>query len=229
MERQYFRVKNFEEFQHYKDRSPPWIKLYNDLLDNYEFACLQDASKLHLVMIWLLASRNENRLILDAKWIGARINATEEVNLEVLIASGFIEKLEGNQQQAEPLKCDSGLIADVEQVAIPEREKRREESIYTSSDVSSVFSYWQDKMGKPLAKLDPSRKSKIQTRLKNYSSDQLKKAIDGCASSEYHMGMNDSNKKYNTIDLIFRNDSKTEEFIDLLSTQREQSSGGLEV
>ena len=229
MERQYFRVKNFEEFQHYKDRSPPWIKLYNDLLDNYEFACLQDASKLHLVMIWLLASRNENRLILDAKWIGARINATEEVNLEVLIASGFIEKLEGNQQQAEPLKCDSGLIADVEQVAIPEREKRREEIIYTSSDVSSVFSYWQDKMGKPLAKLDTSRKSKIQTRLKNYSSDQLKKAIDGCASSEYHMGMNDSNKKYNTIDLIFRNDSKTEEFIDLLSTQREQSSGGLEV
>jgi len=117
----------------------------------------------------------------------------------------------------------------VEQVAIPEREKRREEIIYTSSDVSSVFSYWQDKMGKPLAKLDTSRKSKIQTRLKNYSSDQLKKAIDGCASSEYHMGMNDSNKKYNTIDLIFRNDSKTEEFIDLLSTQREQSSGGLEV
>jgi len=43
------------------------------------------------------------------------------------------------------------------------------------------------------------------------------------------MGQNDSNKQYNTIDLIFRNDSKTEEFIDLLSTQREQSSGGLEI
>ena len=112
---------------------------------------------------------------------------------------------------------------------VTREEKRREENTYTSSDVSGVFSYWQERMGKPLAKLDPSRKSKIQTRLKNYSSGQLKKAIDGCASSEYHMGQNDSNKQYNTIDLIFRNDSKTEEFIDLLSTQREQSSGGLEV
>lgn len=98
-----------------------------------------------------------------------------------------------------------------------------------SDDVVCVFSYWQKTMTKPLARLDSSRREKIKTRLKNYSSDQLKKAIDGCASSEYHMGQNDSNKQYNTIDLIFRNDSKTEEFIDLLSTQREQSSGGLEI
>src|SRR5690606_19747530 len=33
----YLTVKNFERFQHYKDRNPPWIKLYNDLLDDYEF------------------------------------------------------------------------------------------------------------------------------------------------------------------------------------------------
>jgi DNA-binding NarL/FixJ family response regulator len=32
-----YSVKNFERFQHYKDRSPPWIKLYNELLDDYEF------------------------------------------------------------------------------------------------------------------------------------------------------------------------------------------------
>ena len=58
----YFRVKNFERFQHYKDRSPPWIKLYNDLLDDYAFTCLQDASKLHQILIWLVASRTGNKL-----------------------------------------------------------------------------------------------------------------------------------------------------------------------
>src|SRR5687768_18068275 len=52
---------NFESFQHYKDRAPPWIKLYNELLDDYEFGQLPDASKMHLVAIWLLASRSDRK------------------------------------------------------------------------------------------------------------------------------------------------------------------------
>ncbi len=85
-----FHVKNFEQFQHYKDRTPPWIKLYNSLLDDYAFACLQDASKLHLIAIWLLASRSENKLPYDPKWIAKRINATDKVDLDGLLDSGFI-------------------------------------------------------------------------------------------------------------------------------------------
>lgn len=85
-----FRVKNFEKFQHYKDRSPPWIKLYNELLDDYDFACLQDASKLHLILIWLLASRSGNHLPLDSEWIGRRISATQPVDLDALVNAGFI-------------------------------------------------------------------------------------------------------------------------------------------
>ena len=78
----FFRVKNWERFQHYGDRrAPPWIKLYNDLLENYEFAALPDASKAHVVAIWLLASRSGNRIPADPKWVAARINATEPVDL----------------------------------------------------------------------------------------------------------------------------------------------------
>jgi hypothetical protein len=37
----YLRVKNWSEFQHYKDRNPPWIKLHRTLLDHdYEAAIL---------------------------------------------------------------------------------------------------------------------------------------------------------------------------------------------
>ncbi len=86
-----FSVKNFERFQHYKDRSPPWIKLYNELLDDYAFGLLPDASKLHLVAIWLLASRSNNRIPHDSVWIAKRISATEKVDLELLRVSGFIE------------------------------------------------------------------------------------------------------------------------------------------
>src|SRR6185437_15342548 len=85
-----FRVKNFESFQHYKDRSPPWIKLYNELLDDYDFGLLPDATKFHLVAIWLLASRSANKIPYDSTWVAKRINATEPVNLRLLAEKGFI-------------------------------------------------------------------------------------------------------------------------------------------
>ena len=53
----YLRVNNWKKFQHYKDRNPPWIKLHRDLLRDYDFICLQDASKMQLILIWLLASQ----------------------------------------------------------------------------------------------------------------------------------------------------------------------------
>lgn len=98
-----FRVKNFEKFQHYKDRAPPWIKLYNELLDDYDFGLLPDASKMHLVAIWLLASRSENKIPFDPAWVAKRINATEKVNLALLEERGFIvsdQQVQGVEQDA---------------------------------------------------------------------------------------------------------------------------------
>jgi len=86
-----FSVKNFDRFQHYRDRKPVWIKLYNELLDDYEFGLLPDASKMHLVAIWLLASRYENAVPADPAWVARRINATEPVNLDILAERGFIQ------------------------------------------------------------------------------------------------------------------------------------------
>lgn len=95
-----FSVKNFEKFQHYKDRAPPWIKLYNGLLEDYEFGGLPDASKMHLIAIWLLASRSENKIPYDPKWVSNRINATEPVDLTLLAKRGFIVVDQGEEQPA---------------------------------------------------------------------------------------------------------------------------------
>jgi hypothetical protein len=116
----YFKVKNFERFQHYKDRNPVWIKLYNELLDDYEFGQLSDASKWHLCAIWLLASRYQNRIPLDSKWIQGRINATEKVDLGLLEKTGFIEEIPEETQGC------SNALAEPYQVAMPETEKEGE-------------------------------------------------------------------------------------------------------
>lgn len=114
-----FGVKNFEKFQHYKKRNPPWIKLYNALLDDYAFGLLPDATKMHLVAIWLLASRHQNAIPFDPEWVARRINATEPVDLVTLAATGFIIP---NQTAAASLARASNMLASCKQVAMPERE-----------------------------------------------------------------------------------------------------------
>ncbi len=122
----FFRVVNFENLQHYKDRTPPWIKLYNDLLDDYNFSCLQDASKLHLLMIFLLASRSENKIPVDARWISNKISATEAIDLDALFDSGFIEKIAEKSKPKRKAQAASKALAESKQNACLEGEGETE-------------------------------------------------------------------------------------------------------
>lgn len=145
---EFFRVVNFEHLQHYKDRTPPWIKLYNDLLDDYNFACLQDASKLHLLLIFLLASRSDNKIPCDNRWISSRISATETIDLEALFASGFIEKIPEESKRPKPKKPASKPLAEGEQDACLEGEgetEERERRINNLRQATGLdFSVWRD-------------------------------------------------------------------------------------
>lgn len=56
------RIKDWDKFQHYKHRCPPWIKLYRSLLDDKDWHALSgDAIKL-LAGCWLIASENDGEL-----------------------------------------------------------------------------------------------------------------------------------------------------------------------
>lgn len=54
-----YRVKDWAKFQHFKDRSPPWVKLYRDILDDPDWHDLDAESSKALVMIWLIASEDK--------------------------------------------------------------------------------------------------------------------------------------------------------------------------
>src|SRR5215831_9447060 len=86
----FFYIINYDQLQHYKDRGPTWIKLYNRLLDDYGFALLPDAGKWHLIGIFLLASRHANRIPADGAWLARQIGATEAIDLARLERAGFI-------------------------------------------------------------------------------------------------------------------------------------------
>lgn len=55
-----YSIPNWEEYQQYKDRYPPWIKLQRKLLDNYEFHSMPIDAKFLLPMLWLIASESKD-------------------------------------------------------------------------------------------------------------------------------------------------------------------------
>ena len=88
------RVKNWERFQHYRDRNPPWIKLHFSLISSSDWVALEDASRVLAVACMLIASRNEGQI--DGSPTGlaylkrvAYLNSEPE--LKPLIECGFLE------------------------------------------------------------------------------------------------------------------------------------------
>ena len=71
------RVKGWDKFQHFKDRRPPWIKLYRDILDDIEWHVLDGDSAKNLVMIWLLASEGKNGELPPVKELAFRLRVSE--------------------------------------------------------------------------------------------------------------------------------------------------------
>jgi hypothetical protein len=92
-------VKDFEKFQHYKDRHPPWIKLYRSLLDDDELAALPEAAQMQLVKLWLVASTCDNRILFDRRRIVQRIGAKSRLYLDELIAGGWLLIVEENASE----------------------------------------------------------------------------------------------------------------------------------
>ena len=56
------KIKNWTKFQHFKDRKPPWVKLYRDLLDDIEWHELDPVAAKVLTMLWLIASEDNGNI-----------------------------------------------------------------------------------------------------------------------------------------------------------------------
>lgn len=78
-----------------------------------------------------------------------------------------------------------------------------------------LFDYWKRTCNHPNAKADPTRLAKAMARLRDgFSEQELRWAIDGMAGSEFHSGSNDGGKRYDDLELCFRNIRNVERFIE---------------
>ncbi len=152
--KRFLSVSNFDTLQHYKDRSPIWIKLHCAILDDYAFSALPDETKFHAIGLMMLASRLNNKFPYDERWLRLKIGANSEINLKILLEIRFLEFFcvdkpdakntviarKSNKTQGESASatfndlqnCASATFNDAENCASPEQnrsdEKRTEEN-----------------------------------------------------------------------------------------------------
>ena len=183
----YLKVSNWDDYQHYKDRDPVWIKLYRSILDDYEFECLQDASKLLQVFLWLLAAKLDNKIPYDLTYISKRIPMTKRLTDEMiqdLIKSGFMECY---QDASKP-------IAECYEDASPEKrreetEKNREEKKYSLSKIpdnlntESFISMWKEWVDYRIKKKKPMIDTTVSKQLKLLAKVPVANAISAIDNS----------------------------------------------
>lgn len=89
----YLRVANWEKWQSYrKDRgTPPWIKVYRNLLSNQDWSLLTDAEKGQLVSIWILAAERSGQIPTDPRVLRKIAMLDDEPNLKKFKELGFLE------------------------------------------------------------------------------------------------------------------------------------------
>lgn len=161
--------KNWAEFQHYRDRSPAWIKLHRSLLDNYDFQCLPVASRALAPMLWLIASEDSNGIIdADPKKLSFRLRMTSTQvtdGLNPLIEGGFFSVV---QDASNPL-AETERIASLEK----ENKKREEES---KRALAREFEDWWLSCPKKVGK-QKARVKYLEIKAKNPGLDLIKPMI----------------------------------------------------
>lgn len=86
-------IKKWEIFQHYKHRSPPWIRLYRKLLDPKEtpwWRGLSDGASKFLMELWLLASESYGTVPYDCMMIAWKLRRP---STDIPRMRGWLEEL----------------------------------------------------------------------------------------------------------------------------------------
>lgn len=151
----YLQVKNFEKFQHYKDRRPPWIKLYRDLWSDPEFFSLTETERYFLISFFMIASQNENRIPDNPDWLKREMATKKAIPVERLLQAGWLKLVEQDasnvlaerkQSDSEPLAPSYQDASNVLALARSRETEKNKKSPTPLHDLrtDSAFALWAE-------------------------------------------------------------------------------------
>ena len=101
-EQEYYRVAKWSEFQHYRDRNPPWIKLHFALLSSETWVVLDDASRVLAVACMLIASKNDGCVPNKPEYLQRVAYLHKRPDFSKLLSCGFLERASTMLADARP-------------------------------------------------------------------------------------------------------------------------------
>ena len=138
-----YKIKEWKQFQHFKDRTPPWIKLYRYLLDDPDWHELSGDSAKKLVMLWLIASEDPKKSgnLPNIRKIAFRLRITEKQTSDLLKKLGHWVLLE--QDDINPIsRRYQDDAPETETETETETEKKK---IFKPPSLEDVILYCQEK------------------------------------------------------------------------------------
>ena len=129
------KINRWDEWQTFrKDRgTPPWIKLYRNLLSNEEWVSLSDSEKGQLVSIWILAADKSGEIPENPLMIQRMAMLDTKPNINKFIELGFITS------DCQPL--DNQETTTCPQLDAPEKRRVETEKRQSREDSSQKLDY----------------------------------------------------------------------------------------
>lgn len=89
-----FHIRNWDEYQAYKHRNPPWVRLYFDTLNSRDWIMLDGDGRALMIALILLASRDGGYVVNDFDYIARATHFSVPVvgqKVPELVQLGFLE------------------------------------------------------------------------------------------------------------------------------------------
>ena len=233
------RIVRWEDFQHYRDRNPPWIKCYRNLLDDPEYRTLSHGARCLLHDLWLLASEGTDGCVhMDSGTLAWRLRESESD-----IAGRLSEiSTQMNGKSSKWIELDalaSKALATRKQDAIPETEtetekrqrpKRRDTSPQLTAMIVAVLTHYRDTHPRRRPFLPDGSPEQGASRVVaralewGYSVADLNRAITANANDSWHR-----ERKKHELGYVLRTSEKISEWIDRASNDEEEAGlyGGI--
>lgn len=142
-------IKNWEEFQHFKDRNPPWIKLYKTLLERRDIAMISDCNFRVLIGLWLLASEDDTRegMLPEIADIAFRLRKSEdEINQSIQELREFLIFSDDAMISTRYQDDNSAIsLARSVSVSVSNNKKKEKPKRFTKPTVEEIQSYITEK------------------------------------------------------------------------------------
>jgi len=149
---EYYMIRNWARYQHYKNRNPVWVKLHTSILDDYNFTRLTPMARLTFLLLAPLAARVSNKIPYSRVWVAEKLSLRQDmVKLDELIENNYLVPYIASKSLASCYQ-DASTEKRQRQRQRSETEKKPSTPLVSDPDFDSFWSAYPRKKNKGAAK-----------------------------------------------------------------------------